>query len=81
MDLMLSILFVCLGNICRSPMAEGALRAEAAGRNLDLIVDFAGTGNRHAAKTPDRRAATPAHLLRRPPPDYTPRSASIASSS
>lgn len=62
-------------------MAEGALRAEAARLDLDLIVDFAGTVNRHAGQAPDRRAATPAHLLRRYAPDYTPRSASIASSS
>ena len=39
------VLFVCLGNICRSPLAEGALRAEAARLNLDLTVDSAGTGN------------------------------------
>lgn len=45
-----SILFVCLGNICRSPMAEGALRAEAARLDLDLIVDSAGTGDRHAGQ-------------------------------
>lgn len=76
-----SILFVCLGNICRSLMAEGAPRAEAVRRDLDLIIESAGTGNRHAGQAPDRRVATPAHLLRRPLPDYTPRSASIASSS
>jgi protein-tyrosine phosphatase len=51
-----SILFVCLGNICRSPMAEGALRAEAARLKLDLIVDSAGTGNWHAGEPPDERA-------------------------
>jgi protein-tyrosine phosphatase len=51
-----SILFVCLGNICRSPLAEGALRAEAARLNLDLIVDSAGTGNWHAGEPPDERA-------------------------
>lgn len=51
-----SILFVCLGNICRSPMAEGALRAEAARRNLDLIVESAGTGDWHAGQAPDARA-------------------------
>lgn len=51
-----SILFVCLGNICRSPMAEGALRAEAARLRLDLIVDSAGTGNWHAGEPPDERA-------------------------
>jgi len=51
-----SVLFVCLGNICRSPLAEGALRAEAAELGLDLIVDSAGTGNWHAGEPPDRRA-------------------------
>ncbi|GAA0870051.1 low molecular weight protein-tyrosine-phosphatase [Brevundimonas basaltis] len=53
---MKSVLFVCLGNICRSPLAEGALRAEAARIGLDLIVDSAGTGNWHAGKPPDDRA-------------------------
>ena len=53
---MTSVLFVCLGNICRSPLAEGALRAEAKRLGLDLIVDSAGTGNWHAGEPPDRRA-------------------------
>lgn len=51
-----SVLFVCLGNICRSPLAEGALRAAAARAGLDLVVDSAGTGNWHAGEPPDRRA-------------------------
>lgn len=51
-----SILFVCLGNICRSPLAEAALREEARLRRLDLIVDSAGTGNWHAGEPPDPRA-------------------------
>ena len=51
-----SILFVCLGNICRSPLAEAALRAEARRLRLDLIVDSAGTGNWHAGEAPDPRA-------------------------
>ena len=51
-----SVLFVCLGNICRSPLAEAALRAEAQRLRLDLIVDSAGTGNWHAGEPPDRRA-------------------------
>ena len=50
------VLFVCLGNICRSPLAEGALRAEAARLNLDLTVDSAGTGDWHAGEPPDERA-------------------------
>lgn len=53
---MKAVLFVCLGNICRSPLAEGALRAEAQRLGLDLIVDSAGTGDWHAGEPPDRRA-------------------------
>jgi protein-tyrosine phosphatase len=51
-----SILFVCLGNICRSPLAEAALRAEAQRLRLDLIVESAGTGNWHVGHPPDPRA-------------------------
>ena len=47
---------MCLGNICRSPLAEAALRAEAAARGLDLIVDSAGTADWHSGKAPDPRA-------------------------
>ncbi len=56
-----SVLFVCLGNICRSPLAEGALRTEAARLGLDLIVDSAGTGDWHAGEPPDERAIAVAH--------------------
>lgn len=51
-----SILFVCLGNICRSPLAEAALRAEAGRAGIEVMVDSAGTGNWHAGDAPDRRA-------------------------
>ena len=51
-----AILFVCLGNICRSPLAEGAMRAEAARRGLDVELDSAGIGAWHAGEPPDRRA-------------------------
>jgi protein-tyrosine phosphatase len=51
-----SILFVCLGNICRSPLAEAAFRAEAERRGLDVSADSAGTGGWHAGEPPDRRA-------------------------
>jgi protein-tyrosine phosphatase len=51
-----SILFVCLGNICRSPLAEGALRAEAAALGLDVEIDSAGTGGWHQGEPPDSRA-------------------------
>lgn len=50
------ILFVCLGNICRSPLAEAALRAEAEKAGLDIEVDSAGTGDWHVGNPPDRRA-------------------------
>jgi len=51
-----AILFVCLGNICRSPMAEGLLRARAGAGGLDLVVDSAGTGDWNLGKAPDPRA-------------------------
>ncbi|MDR7037621.1 MULTISPECIES: low molecular weight protein-tyrosine-phosphatase [Methylobacterium] len=51
-----AILFVCLGNICRSPLAEAAFRAEAARAGLDAEADSAGTGDWHVGKPPDRRA-------------------------
>ena len=51
-----AILFVCLGNICRSPMAEGAARMIAAERGLDVVLDSAGTGGWHRGEPPDPRA-------------------------
>ena len=52
------LLVVCLGNICRSPLAEGALRAriEASPLAGRVVVDSAGTGGWHAGEPPDRRA-------------------------
>ncbi|MEM6745889.1 MAG: low molecular weight protein-tyrosine-phosphatase [Pseudomonadota bacterium] len=52
---MTSVLFVCLGNICRSPAAEGVFRDRAAAAGLDVTVDSAGTGAWHAGEPPDRR--------------------------
>jgi protein-tyrosine phosphatase len=51
------ILFVCLGNICRSPAAEGILRAlaEEQGQDDDLYIDSAGIGALHVGEQPDRR--------------------------
>ncbi|MBE9639893.1 low molecular weight protein-tyrosine-phosphatase [Salipiger mangrovisoli] len=46
------ILFVCLGNICRSPSAEGVLRAKAEQRGLPLEIDSAGTGDWHVGEPP-----------------------------
>lgn len=51
-----AILFVCLGNICRSPLAEAAFRREAERIGLDVAVDSAGTGDWHVGEPPDRRA-------------------------
>jgi protein-tyrosine phosphatase len=55
-----SILFVCLGNICRSPLAEAAFRSEAARRGLEVIADSAGTGSWHIGNPPDPRAVAEA---------------------
>ncbi len=52
-----SVLFVCLGNICRSPLAEAAFRREAGRLGLDVEVDSAGTGDWHIGHSPDPRAA------------------------
>lgn len=52
-----SVLFICLGNICRSPLAEAAFRAEAARIGLEAEVDSAGTGDWHIGHPPDPRAA------------------------
>jgi protein-tyrosine phosphatase len=51
-----SVLFVCLGNICRSPLAEAAFRLEMARVGHEIGVDSAGTGNYHAGCAPDPRA-------------------------
>jgi protein-tyrosine phosphatase len=50
------VLFVCLGNICRSPLTEAAFRVEAARIGLDAETDSAGTGGWHRGEPPDRRA-------------------------
>ncbi|MEM7662948.1 MAG: low molecular weight protein-tyrosine-phosphatase [Pseudomonadota bacterium] len=52
---MTKVLFVCLGNICRSPAAEGVLRAKVKARGLSIAVDSAGTGGWHAGDPPDER--------------------------
>ena len=46
------ILMVCLGNICRSPIAEGVLRQKAAAAGLDWTIDSAGTEDYHIGKAP-----------------------------
>lgn len=52
------VLFVCLGNICRSPTAEGVFRAvvEREGLGDQLRIDSCGTGDWHVGKPPDERA-------------------------
>ncbi|WP_396142076.1 low molecular weight protein-tyrosine-phosphatase [Flavobacterium sp.] len=47
------ILMVCLGNICRSPLAEGILRSKL---DSNFIIDSAGTGGWHAGESPDQRS-------------------------
>lgn len=51
-----SVLFVCLGNICRSPTAEAVFVQKAAKAGLHLEVDSAGTHGYHIGKQPDKRA-------------------------
>lgn len=55
---MISVLFVCLGNICRSPLAEGLLRhhVDQAGLTDRFLIDSAGTGGWHKGECPDRRS-------------------------
>ena len=58
----LSVLFVCLGNICRSPTAEGVFRklVEEAGLETHIRIDSAGTAGYHEGAPPDGRAAAAA---------------------
>ncbi|MEP1231369.1 MAG: low molecular weight protein-tyrosine-phosphatase [Litorimonas sp.] len=53
---MTSILFVCLGNICRSPSAEAVLRYKARMMGFEAHIDSAGTGGWHEGEPPDPRA-------------------------
>ncbi|KZT05988.1 phosphotyrosine protein phosphatases I [Laetiporus sulphureus 93-53] len=50
-----SVLIVCLGNICRSPMGEAVLRHVAKERGIELTVDSAGTSRYHIGEDPDDR--------------------------
>jgi low molecular weight protein-tyrosine phosphatase len=56
---MIRVCFVCLGNICRSPTAEGVMRqlVESAGLSAEVDVDSAGTAGYHAGAPPDHRSA------------------------
>jgi len=55
---MVKVLFVCTGNICRSPTAEGVFRklVEEAGLGRSITIDSAGTGTWHIGESPDARA-------------------------
>ncbi|MFA5683080.1 MAG: low molecular weight protein-tyrosine-phosphatase [Lysobacteraceae bacterium] len=53
---MKNILFVCLGNICRSPLAEALTRTAAQRVGLDLHLDSAGTADYHVGRAPDPRS-------------------------
>lgn len=57
---MKSILFICMGNICRSPVVEVVARARFARAGLDVAVDSAGTENYHVGHRPDSRAVASA---------------------
>lgn len=50
---------VCLGNICRSPLAQGILESKVSGK--DVFVDSAGTGAYHIGELPDKRSIAVAH--------------------
>lgn len=58
---MAAILFVCLGNICRSPLAEGILRRKAQEAGIELRIDSAGIGDWHVGDLPDHRAIKEGH--------------------
>ncbi|MGE5514719.1 MAG: low molecular weight protein-tyrosine-phosphatase [Bacteroidota bacterium] len=61
---MIKVLFVCTGNICRSPTAEGVFRALVAAEGLDnrIATDSAGTHGYHAGEPPDGRSTAAARL-------------------
>jgi protein-tyrosine phosphatase len=52
----MKLLMVCLGNICRSPLAHGIMEHLAEEQGLDWEIDSAGTGNWHVGEGPDRRS-------------------------
>lgn len=53
---MYKVLMVCLGNICRSPLAQGILEDLAKKKGLSIEVDSAGTGSWHIGSSPDQRS-------------------------
>jgi protein-tyrosine phosphatase len=61
---MVRVLFVCMGNICRSPIAQGVFESVARREGLEdrIFVDSAGTGNWHVGTPPDERGMKSASL-------------------
>jgi len=57
----MKILMVCLGNICRSPLAEGVMLSKINENSLNWEVDSAGTGAWHVGEAPDPRSIAVAH--------------------
>jgi protein-tyrosine phosphatase len=57
----MKVLMVCMGNICRSPIAEGVLKSIAQKQGLDIEVDSAGTVNYHVGEMADRRSIACMH--------------------
>ncbi|KAH9944028.1 phosphotyrosine protein phosphatase [Epithele typhae] len=58
MSTSISVLVVCLGNICRSPLGEAVLKHVAKERGLDVTVDSAGTSRYHIGEDPDDRSVS-----------------------
>jgi len=56
------VLFVCLGNICRSPTAEAVFRSRADAAGLDVYIDSAGTSGWHIGEPPDPRSIEAAKM-------------------
>ncbi len=72
------ILFVCMGNICRSPIAEGVARAAAERTGLVIEFDSAGTLGYHAGEAPDPRARAVARRCGAPIDDLRARQVVVA---
>jgi protein-tyrosine phosphatase len=58
----MKVLMVCLGNICRSPLADGVLRHKVSNLKLNIEVDSAGTADYHIGQAPDSRMIETARL-------------------